>query len=113
MTLRPIPLAVLAAIVALPGPSPAEEGRKGRLAPVAGRVASTHGPFESGECKLCHERSDRKNPGRPTRTGNGVCFDCHDEFKGTVARKMRHPSPKASCTGCHNPHNSRKKKLLL
>ncbi len=101
MTLRPIPLAVLVAL-ALPGPSLAQGDGKGRLAPVTGGVVSTHGPFEAGECKACHQRSDRRNPGKVTRTGNGLCFDCHDEIKG-----------RASCTGCHNPHNSRRRKLLL
>ncbi len=110
MTFRPILLAVL---VALPASARAQEGKRGRLAPLAGAVASTHGPFEAGDCKLCHERSDRRNPGRAVQVGNEVCFDCHDEFKGTAARKMRHPSPRERCTKCHNPHNSRKKKLLL
>jgi predicted CXXCH cytochrome family protein len=110
MTLRPL---LLAAPVVLLVHCRAHEGKKGRLAPLADPVVSTHGPFEAGECKLCHQRSDRGNPGRPTRTGNQVCFDCHDEFEGTATRNMRHASPRESCTTCHNPHNSRREKLLL
>jgi len=110
MSVRPL---LLVALVGLPVLSLARERGKGRLAPLAEPVVSTHGPFEAGECKLCHQRSDRRNPGKLVRAGNEVCFDCHDEFEGTATRKMRHPSPKQSCTRCHNPHNSRKRKLLL
>ncbi len=88
-----------------------------RLAPLPKEEAtSTHGPFEAGACDTCHERSDPKNPGAAVKASNDLCFECHDEFRGTAPIKMDrkvHPSGKSNCMGCHSPHNSRKRKLLL
>jgi hypothetical protein len=45
-----------------------------------------------------------------------TCLACHDEFGGKapvrVGKGKNHPI-KGECTACHNPHNSKKKKLLL
>ncbi len=88
-----------------------------RLAPIPPREAtSTHGPYEMGACETCHERHDARNPGAALKVSNDLCFECHDEFKSGTPVKMEsavHPSTKASCTLCHNPHNSKKKKLRL
>jgi predicted CXXCH cytochrome family protein len=88
-----------------------------RLAPIpASEAASTHSPYESGACGTCHQRNDPANPGHAKKVSNDLCFDCHDEFRGTSAVKMDkavHPKNVASCTTCHNPHNARKKKLHL
>jgi predicted CXXCH cytochrome family protein len=89
-----------------------------RLAPIPREQASsTHGPFESGACDTCHEQADPKNPGAAVKASNDLCFECHDEFKGKTQVKMDralHPAAKAtSCTTCHSPHNSKKRKLLL
>jgi len=77
-------------------------------------AVSTHGPYEAGACDTCHESANAKNPGRAKVT-NDLCFDCHDDFKGSTVRleKMKHPAGKTACTKCHNPHNSRKRKLLM
>lgn len=88
-----------------------------RLAPVPKADAvSTHGPYEMGACETCHQRSDPANPGPALEVTNALCFECHEEFKGTTPVRMEHalhPSTPAACTTCHNPHNSRKKKLRL
>ena len=89
-----------------------------QLAPLPRTVAlSTHGPFAAEACGTCHERSDPRNPGRPTEHGNAACFGCHDDFQGAEPVRLgsvAHPSGSGTtCTDCHNPHNSRKKKLLL
>jgi len=88
-----------------------------RLAPIAASdAASTHGPYEMGACETCHERHDAKNPGAAVKVSNDLCYDCHDEFRGSAPVKMEssvHPKNVAACTICHNPHNSRKKKLRL
>lgn len=88
-----------------------------RLAPIAQADAiSTHGPYEMGACETCHERHDAKNPGSALKVSNELCFECHDEFKGKAAIKMEkavHPAVNSACTVCHNPHNSKKKKLRL
>lgn len=89
----------------------------GRLAPVPRQDAvSTHGPYEMGACETCHQRHDAANPGAALKVSNDLCFECHDEFKGSAPIKMErsvHPTAKAACTGCHNPHNSKKKKLRM
>lgn len=88
-----------------------------RLAPIPrSEAVSTHGPFEMGACETCHERRDPRNPGAALKVSNDLCFGCHEEFKGTEPVRMEkavHPSTVGACTGCHNPHNSRKKKLRL
>ncbi len=88
-----------------------------RLAPVpAEEAASTHGPFAMGACETCHERHDAKDPGPARKASDELCFGCHDEFKGSAAVRIDaalHPADRAGCTRCHNPHNARKKKLLL
>jgi predicted CXXCH cytochrome family protein len=79
------------------------------LAPIPqDQAVSTHGPFEMGECNICHQGTAQK-PGKILKAANDLCFDCHEEFKGTV---KNHPSAKTKCTQCHSPHNSRKRKLL-
>ena len=80
------------------------------------QAVSTHGPYEAGACDTCHERADAKNPGKALKVTNDLCFDCHDDFKGGSAVKLekkKHPGGSVSCTKCHNPHNSKKRKLLL
>ncbi len=88
-----------------------------RLAPIpTSEAASTHSPYETGACEMCHERHDPTNPGAAVKVSSDLCYDCHDEFRGTAAVKMErsvHPKTAAACTTCHNPHNSRKKKLRL
>jgi predicted CXXCH cytochrome family protein len=79
-------------------------------------AVSTHGPYEAGACDTCHERANAKDPGKALKVTNDLCFDCHDDFKSGSAVKLektKHPSGSVACTKCHNPHNSRKRKLLL
>jgi predicted CXXCH cytochrome family protein len=88
-----------------------------RLAPIPRDQATVvHGPYEQGACDTCHERADAGNPGAAKVT-NETCLACHDEFAGTapvkISKGKSHPSGKGTCTACHNPHNSKKKKLLL
>jgi predicted CXXCH cytochrome family protein len=88
-----------------------------RLAAVPNDAAvSTHGPYEAGACDTCHERANAKDPGPALKVTNDLCFDCHDDFKGSKAVKLeksKHPAGTTTCTKCHNPHNSRKRKLLM
>jgi predicted CXXCH cytochrome family protein len=96
--------------------NPAEAGDS-RLAPLPRDQATVvHGPYEQGACDTCHERADAKNPGT-ARVTNETCLSCHDEFSGKapvkVGKDKSHPEGKGHCTACHNPHNSKKRKLLL
>ncbi|BDG02696.1 cytochrome c3 family protein [Anaeromyxobacter oryzae] len=92
-------------------------GADRRLAPIPrDQAVSSHGPFEMGACDTCHARNDPRNPG-PASVTNDACFECHDEFRGSAPVKMEralHPRAGATnCVGCHTPHNSRNRKLLL
>lgn len=80
------------------------------------QAVSTHGPYEAGACDTCHERANAKNPGKALKVTNDLCFDCHDDFKNSTAVKLersKHPNTSTACTKCHNPHNSKKRKLLM
>lgn len=88
----------------------------GRLAPIPrDQAVVVHGPYEQGACDACHARADQKDPGPATVTKE-TCLACHDEFGGKapvrIGKGKNHPV-KGECTGCHNPHNSKKRKLLL
>lgn len=108
-------LLIASVLASVGGPDRAEAGQ---LAPVPkGEAVSSHGPYEMGDCETCHERRDPADPGAALKASNDLCFECHDEFRGNAPVKMErsvHPSARAArCTACHNPHNSRKKKLRL
>jgi predicted CXXCH cytochrome family protein len=113
--MRLLPPAVLAfALLALA--APAAHAGDARLAPLPKEQAVVvHGPFEQGACDTCHVRADPKDPGAATATKE-TCLACHDEFGGTapvrIGKGKNHPV-KGECIGCHNPHNSKKKKLLF
>ena len=113
--MRSIPAAVLAA-AALALAVPTARAQANRLAPVPREQAVVvHGPYEQGACDACHARADQANPG-PAAVSKDTCLACHDEFGGKAPVKIgkgkNHPI-KGECTACHNPHNSKKKKLLL
>ena len=114
MSKRLAPLPVLLALALAARAGGAEPSK---LAPIPKEEAvSSHSPYEMGACETCHQRHDAANPGPALKVTNELCFECHDEFKGTAPVKMEsavHPTTKAACTTCHNPHNSRKKKLRM
>ena len=80
--------------------------------PPGPNVKWSHGPYEAGDCSICHERNDRANPGPLTLSINETCYSCHDEFQAIMARKFKHVPAVETCTNCHNPHNSTERKLL-
>jgi len=42
------------------------------------------------------------------------CLNCHEEFKTTLKSRSVHPLMKrGDCTGCHDPHTSKHKNLLI
>ncbi len=42
------------------------------------------------------------------------CLECHEDQKKAFSRRSTHPLKKpAECTGCHDPHTSNQKKLLV
>ncbi len=90
-------------------------GRTNNLAPLAAEVkaVSSHSPFEAGDCSLCHQNKDPKEPGPGHRPGNDSCLNATRDFKAVMARKFSHVAAKESCVSCHNPHNAAQSKLLV
>lgn len=80
--------------------------------PANAAPASSHAAFEAGDCKICHDNADPKNPGPVARKGMALCVDCHEEFKDIMARPHVHFPAREDCTSCHNPHNAKNRKLL-
>ena len=95
--------------------APARKAAPGTLAPLPEKPApaSSHAPFEAGDCKICHQNADPKNPGPTAKKGPALCLECHEEFAGVLKRPHVHAPTSADCTGCHNPHNANYRKLLL
>ncbi len=81
--------------------------------PPGPNIKWSHAPYEAGDCSLCHVRNDAKNPGPITMGINELCYSCHEEFQGIMARKVKHRPAVEACTNCHNPHNATEKKLLV
>lgn len=106
----PLAVATLAAAGAGLAKAPRHAPRA-PTAPIDPKAAvSTHGPFEMGQCDICHDASRGAAPGRLLKAVNEICFDCHDDYR--AAKKRHHPAVKGDCTQCHSPHNSRRKRLL-
>lgn len=100
--------------VAVSQPMPAQAAAA-PLAPLAKSAAavSSHAPFEAGDCKICHQSADPKQPG-PVRTkGPELCLNCHEEFTAVLKRRHTHEPARKDCTSCHNPHDAGFAKLLV
>ncbi len=76
------------------------------------KVGWAHAPFEDGDCSLCHERKDPKDPGHLIQPITELCESCHEEYVKVMARPHIHKPARKSCINCHNAHNSTEKKLL-
>jgi len=76
-------------------------------------AASTHMPFDNGECSSCHERDDAENPGKVLKKDNSLCLECHEDLQAILKGKHPHAAATEACLSCHNPHNSKQAKLLV
>lgn len=77
------------------------------------QIVSAHAAYEADDCTLCHERNDRRDPGKISGPVNELCFGCHDEVRSLLEREFVHWPATDACTNCHNPHGSRHRKLLV
>jgi predicted CXXCH cytochrome family protein len=66
------------------------------------RAVSSHAPYTSNDCALCHLM---RKGAPPPETGDALCLSCHED-----ARAHAHAPRK--CTRCHNAHDSTRPKLL-
>jgi predicted CXXCH cytochrome family protein len=94
---------------------PAPKLKKNNLTPLTSeeKPTASHGPFEGGDCSVCHKSNDAKNPGPINAPVNELCLGCHEEYSEIMARKFAHGAAQASCVNCHNPHNAKFSKLLV
>lgn len=94
---------------------PVPKMRQSDLTPIpeAEKPVSAHSPYLDGDCSLCHQNKDPKNPGAIIKPVNELCLDCHDDFAKVMARKSTHVAARVNCVSCHNPHNARQPKLLV
>ena len=94
---------------------PIPKMRKNDLTPLpdSEKPVSAHSPFQDGDCSVCHQNKDPKNPGAILKPVNEICLDCHDDFVKVMARKSVHPPARVNCVSCHNPHNAKNPKLLV
>ena len=96
-----------------------------------------HGPFAAGECGRCHSLGQSKSflgdtsPANPAAyTTNSVsassrlllpkqklCINCHSQHGAANLAdrglKQHLPAAAGMCTGCHNPHQSLRRYMLL
>lgn len=80
-------------------------------------VENIHAAMTSG-CQTCHKlvegrnHPEQKNSVTLTKDIPGLCYSCHDrsKFKG---KSIHPPAVSDLCTACHNPHQSKFRKLLL
>ncbi|MHB1123580.1 MAG: cytochrome c3 family protein [Ramlibacter sp.] len=98
-----------------PGPAKPPVAALGSLGPLQAKPSpvSSHAPYEAGDCKICHQNADPKQPGPVLTQGPGLCLGCHEEFAGVMKRPHTHAPALDACTNCHNPHNANSPKLLL
>ena len=86
-------------------PAPAQS-----LAPVPrAKEQSSHAPFLAGDCIACHQRNDRKKPGKVRVASPELCLGCHEQAGEMENHKELVTT---SCVECHNPHNAVDKHLL-
>jgi predicted CXXCH cytochrome family protein len=95
----------------------------GQSAPIPfAEQRSGHEPYLSRNCTACHEpelepRGELPPAESPIKVGPALrpidrqCVSCHDLQSQTPVRG--HPSSLSFCNTCHNPHNSRGRRLLL
>jgi predicted CXXCH cytochrome family protein len=73
-------------------------------------LENAHYPFAEKMCDSCHDSSA---PGKFTASGSQLCLNCHADIETLVQSKFPHIAASEDCLGCHGPHATSKKSLLL
>ena len=103
----------LASSVALAAGSSTVDAKFSRAPlPSSVKAAWQHSPYAADDCSICHERNDKKNPGKVAKNGSALCLECHGEFEALRSEKYVHAPVFADCMKCHNPHDAQQRKLL-
>ena len=68
-----------------------------------------HEPYQKRECSSCHDRNAMGKTKAPTPE---LCYECHDNFN-EIYVVLHGPVAAGNCSECHNPHQSKLKKLLI
>lgn len=99
------------------------------LNPAGAKWATPHAPVAKGECTSCHGPHGATYRKLLTRSGNGLCLDCHQQMH-KFHRSVKDDWPRATnvvvpegfplsstgeffCGGCHLPHGSDHKRLFI
>jgi predicted CXXCH cytochrome family protein len=76
---------------------------------------TVHPPVLTRMCSQCHQAPDSATPFATTRAGYELCKGCHNDMVVATLAKARLHWPvadKQGCVNCHNPHASKRPKLL-
>ena len=76
-----------------------------------------HSPVAEAQCTVCHGKSS-KHSGSPERYKfgtieglAGICYTCHKKYDAKIV--VHYPVDEGDCTGCHSPHGSPYKSILI
>jgi predicted CXXCH cytochrome family protein len=105
MKLHLMPLLVLLALAYPQWTAAAEASARPSRGPLPTTMTpvSSHAPFESGDCNLCHATSDPKQPGPVVKTGVDMCLGCHEEFADVLKRPHVHPPASKAASAATTP----------
>lgn len=65
-----------------------------------------HGPVGAGVCISCHNPHGSKQKLMMARTGQELCFACHQAKRDEFKKQNVHSPVKDGCVDCHDPHQS-------
>ncbi len=76
------------------------------------REGTMHTPVISGDCNACHSSHGSDHRGFIKDQPAAVCGTCHELNKELSDKHSGYSLADANCGDCHNPHSSKKPKLL-
>jgi len=72
---------------------------------------SVHKAVQKEKCTICHDPHASDNAGLAKKSGQELCFGCHDRKPFT--RSNKHKALEKGCQLCHLPHASKRANLLV
>ncbi|WP_022852417.1 cytochrome c3 family protein [Thermodesulfatator atlanticus] len=71
-----------------------------------GKAPFVHGPVGAKVCIACHSPHGSFNELELSKTGQDLCFSCHQAKKEEFAKEIVHVPVEEGCIDCHDPHQS-------